>query len=733
MNLSFLKKSLYFLPVYLIAQDDPKTYILDKSVVSASGFAQELKEAPASISVVTKEQLEDKPFRDIAEAISNVPGVSIDTGVTKTGGYAISIRGMPASYTLILMDGKRQNVTSSVFPNGFSDGVFSSFMPPLAAIERIEVIRGPMSTLYGSDAIGGVVNIITKRNFDRWSSNFTFDTTIEEEKLFGNLYGGSFYTSGPLDRSKKWGLSLRGSETYRAFVPSSSLKVIPDGKGGDKAIGRSNVVGLSESNIYSVGGRISYSPSQENYFYIDYQNAMQWYNNAQQLLGTLGTGSSGGYDPNIYFIQNNAIISHMGSYTFGKIDTSLQYLSTRNKGRLITQGGIPKNASVDIKALAGQDRGLRGDDIILDGKFLTQLGKSWYSNNLTIGYRYWFASMYDKIAFQSPFMFQHNVALFAEDEWSITDFLFLTLGVRENYNSAFGFNTSPRAYLVYNALDWLTLKGGVSTGYKTPTVSQLIPGVNGVNRQGATSNYGNPDLKPESSINYEFSILSETDYTDIGVTGFFNDFRNKITSASVNTGLDVPVPGGGKCTGTTNCSYNINADSAITYGAEVFFGIKPIDIVYGNVGLNVSYTFTKTEITSGKDKGLPLNYVPEHTLNGSINYTIADFGFYIRGEFKGKQFKKSISSNAKLRDLKTNNQDFDPYYKNFGLIHIGGHYNITKSIRIHAGIYNLLNHSFLDFHPEVSTSGKSTITTYVNNYEYAREGRRYFVSLNLDF
>ncbi|PAF53632.1 hypothetical protein BKH42_04750 [Helicobacter sp. 13S00482-2] len=733
MIMNFIKKSLWLLPLCLSAQEQ-KTYTLNKSVVSASGFTQDIKEAPASISVVTQEQLKDRPFRDLAEAISNVPGVSIDTGVTKTGGYAISIRGMPASYTLILMDGKRQNVTSSVFPNGFPDGVFSSFMPPLGAIERIEVIKGPMSTLYGSDAIGGVVNIITKRNFDKWSSSFTIDTTIQEEKLFGNLYGGSFYTSGPLDKAKKWGLALRGTESYRAFVPTSNLRVIPDAKGGEKAISRNNIVGLSESNIYSIGGRISYSPSQENYFYIDYQNAEQWYNNAQQLLGTLGYGASGGYSPNVYFRQNNAIFAHMGNYSFGKTDTSVQYLSTSNTGRLITSGGIPKSASDDIKAQAGQDRGLRGDDVILDGKLISAFGKNWYSNKLTVGYRYWFASMRDKIAFSSPFMYQNNAALFAEDEWSFTDFLFLTLGVRENYNSAFGFNTSPRAYLVYNAFEWLTFKGGISTGYKTPTVAQLVYGVNGVTRQGATSTYGNPELKPESSINYEFSILSETNWTDIGITGFFNDFKNKITSATVNTGFIVPVMGGGVCTGTTNCSYSINADTAITYGAEVFFGIKPIDVVYGNIGLNVNYTFTKTEITSGKGKGFPLNYVPEHNINGAINYSIGDFGFYIRGEFKAKQFKRSISSDSILADLQNSNPNFSSYYKNFGLLHIGGHYNISKSISVHAGIYNLLNHNFIDFDPQISHNAKNVaITTYVNNYEYAREGRRYFLSLNMDF
>lgn len=726
MNLSFLKKSLCFLPVCLIAQDEPKTYILDKSVVSASGFAQELKEAPASISVVTKEQLEDRPFRDLAEAVSNVPGVSIDTKAAQTGGYAISIRGMPTSYTLILVDGKRQNVTSSVFPNGADDGVFTSFMPPLAAIERIEVIKGPMSTLYGSDAIGGVVNIITKRNFDKWSSSFTFDTVLEEEKLFGNLYGGSFYTSGPLDSAKKWGITIRGSEKYRAFVPTSDLNIVPDGKGGDTTIDRSKIIGLVESNVYNVGGRISYSPSEENYFYIDYHNSEQWLNNVQKILNPRS-------DDNLYYRQNNAIIAHIGSYSFGKTDTSLQYISASNIGTPIGKESLPKNAPDDVKALAGQSRGLRGDDVILDGKLVSPLGKNWYSNKLTVGYRYWFTSMRDKMAYENPFMYHHNAALFAEDEWAFTDFLFLTVGVREDYNSAFGFHTAPRAYLVYNAFDWLTLKGGVSTGYKTPTVSQLIHGVNGVTGGGTSTSYGNPDLQPESSINYEFSILSETDYTDIGVTGFFTDFRNKITSAKVATGLELPSKIGGVCTGTQSCSYNINADAAITYGAEVFFAIKPINIVYGDIGLNVNYTFTKSKITIGNGKGLPLTFTPEHSLNGAINYTIGDFGFYIRGEFKAKQFKY-ITSESVLSQLKEKDPNYNPYYKDFGLLHIGGHYNITKSIRIHAGIYNLLNHNFIDFEKQFAAGRGGKITqTYENNYQYIREGRRYFISLNLDF
>ncbi len=130
-------------------------------VVTASGYEQKIREAAASISVISQNELRQRNYNDLAQALSDVEGVDVNSSTGKTGGLDISIRGMPSAYTLILVDGIRQNGTSDVTPNGFG-AMNTSFMPPLSAIERIEVIRGPMSTLYGSDAIGGVVNIITK-------------------------------------------------------------------------------------------------------------------------------------------------------------------------------------------------------------------------------------------------------------------------------------------------------------------------------------------------------------------------------------------------------------------------------------------------------------------------------------------------------------------------------------------------------------------------------------------
>src|SRR5690554_3406065 len=84
---------------------------LDNIVVTAAGFEQALRDAPASISVVTREELERKRFSNIAEAIADVPGVDVRSGTGKTGGLNVSIRGMPSDYTLILIDGRRQNAS----------------------------------------------------------------------------------------------------------------------------------------------------------------------------------------------------------------------------------------------------------------------------------------------------------------------------------------------------------------------------------------------------------------------------------------------------------------------------------------------------------------------------------------------------------------------------------------------------------------------------------------------
>lgn len=126
-------------------------------------------------------------------------------------------------------------------------------------------------------------------------------------------------------------------------------------------------------------------------------------------------------------------------------------------------------------------------------------------------------------------------SLFSEDEWRLLDSLALTYGARYEYQTTFGGHISPRAYLVWDAQDNWTVKGGVSTGYKTPTLAQLHNGISGVTGQGTITTIGNPKLEPESSVNTEVGVYYENE-TGFGanVTLFHNRFRNKINSVSID-------------------------------------------------------------------------------------------------------------------------------------------------------------------------------------------------------
>ena len=121
-------------------------------VTTASGFEQNIKDAAATISVITADELQKKSYSDVTDALKNVPGVNVTgSGANRT----ISIRGLGEAYTLFLIDGKPAQGDEAYKIRGGYPETKVSYMPPLDAIERIEIIRGPASSLYGSDAMGG--------------------------------------------------------------------------------------------------------------------------------------------------------------------------------------------------------------------------------------------------------------------------------------------------------------------------------------------------------------------------------------------------------------------------------------------------------------------------------------------------------------------------------------------------------------------------------------------------
>ncbi|MDY3113338.1 MAG: TonB-dependent receptor [Helicobacter sp.] len=678
--------------IALLAQSSfsAESYILDDSVISASGFTQDIKEAPATISVIKKEELESKPYRDVAEAIADIPGVDLFANKGKTGAYNITMRGI-TGYTLILVDGRRQGVSGNIGPNGFSE-IAQAFLPPISAIERIEVIKGPMSTLYGSEALGGVVNIITKKVADSWGASVTTESIFNNNSEWGNTYGVSAVLSGPLIKDKL-GLSLRVREFYRE---GSSVKfTTPDGT----TLEATQAQSPTRANSHNIGAKLDYIINSNNSLAFDFDYGQNVYNNKNSQIGTLGL--AGGYTDTMKVEKITSYISHSAKYDSFSLDSGLQYNSMSNDGRTVP-GELHRNY--------GKNRDIKSEDFIADTKAVLPLGSK---NILTTGAEYKLMKLNDNVVAQGDTSFsQYLLGIFAEDEIALMDNLNFTLGARYNKHEIFGSNISPRGYIVYNPSDNLTLKGGVATGFKAPSPNMLVGAEYNYSGQGRNPAYGNPNLKEETSINYELSALYNADSYYASITGFLTDFKDKISSQSYRRGE--MIPGIGVCTplGTgTSCSLAINLGKTRYMGAEVAAGFKVLD----KLNFDLSYTYLDTEI---KEDSTPANIgKPEtdslkHNVIGKVSYKVQKFTPYLKGQWQGDRY--------------AGDERFD-YYKNVFLLTLGGTYEFNKDWRLNAAVHNLLDKDFTNSFVGNPRDG------YTSQYNRIEEGRRLWVSLTGNF
>ncbi len=269
---------------------------LDQVVVTAAGFEQKIVDAPASISVVDRDELRKRAYTSLVDALRDIEGIDVGTEIDKNGMATISMRGMPSDYTLVLIDGRRQSNVGAIYPNNFGGGQFS-FLPPLDSIERIEVVRGPMSTLYGSDAMGGVINIITRKVSDHWHGSLTQAVTVQQDDEFGDDRTTDIYAAGPLVPGRL-GLSVRGSY-YDRDESSPSWDPLPlpsppnePGSVWERTLGFGGGGRQVANTNWNTGLRLSFTPNEDHDLMLDYDSSRQKFDNSEGQTGTLDSVES---------------------------------------------------------------------------------------------------------------------------------------------------------------------------------------------------------------------------------------------------------------------------------------------------------------------------------------------------------------------------------------------------------------------------------------------------------
>ncbi|MEQ5809813.1 TonB-dependent receptor [Alteromonas sp. NFXS44] len=772
------------------AQDEapatPDGSDIEHIVISATGFEQKLTEAPASISVISQEDLQSRQFITLLDAVQFQEGIDIGTTRDKTGQGTVSMRGLTGEYTLLLIDGVRMNNHGDIYPNNFGGNAFGH-VPPMEAIERIEVIRGPASTLYGADALGGVINVITKKSSEDWTGSINFGRSIQTDDQFGDDITTDFFAQGPLIKDLLT-LGVRGSMYERqASNPEFAPDVDPNGDIHIRELGFGSGGKTVDSDSKQFGFTLFFTPFENQSFKFDYDNSNQTYDNTPtynidtgEISYPLGTKDNiesiwadrrgvvnprAGYAADQEFNREWWSITHQGQFDGFSSMVALSHVDTTNDGRtlplsvaerLLLQemydgtGAYEGMTEEERKALAEDtflprpERPLESSQYTLDVRVDIPVTDVMGDHNIVLGGQVIDGELLDGVfgledSNAGGVQEQKMWSLFAEDNWSPNDYLTLTAGARYDEHDVFGSQVSPRIYAVYTFNDNWTVKGGVSTGYKTPNTTDLYDGITGFGGQGTSPFAGNPDLQPETSVNSEIAVYWNSDAGhNFNLTYFNTQFEDKI--ASGDTVYSCEVTGGVRpCVnlgdydqlGYQTYSQKINIDKVDLQGIEMVgrVQISPEWFVTAN------YTWTDSEQKSGPEAGQPLTNTAEHMANITVNWDMTeDFSVYLQSQIRSDRYRGWDST-----------LDKPLYYKNYQLMTLGARYRITEYVSVNARINNLLDEDFTSYTTEYNDlngdgsyeylTGRGVVSevVFLDDYNIKDRARNLWVGVNVKF
>ncbi|WP_440903698.1 TonB-dependent receptor domain-containing protein [Catenovulum sp. SX2] len=575
-------------------------------VVTATGFEQLMKTAPASISVVSADEIIQAPIRDLGDILKGLAGIAVDNWAGGRNG--IKMRGLDETYVLFLVDGKR--VSSS---NGlWRGGNFDTTSIPLESISHVEVVRGPMSALYGSDAVGGVINIITRNPTDEWQTTFNAEYSKVDEGTGGSQYRANVYTAGKL--GDKLGLTVSVEKADQDIWVNPKVTPTYDTTEARETFKFNSTLRVALQDGHSLD--IDISKDEDDVPVTNYGGA----DRAQTI------------DRNTFGLTLNSEWDGFGTKVL--VNKSWAELYDYN-----TRYAVQPPLGRDIDEIFTTFRATAFTNIA--------------NHTLTVGTEYLNTEILDAVQYpETGGASQSLRSIFAQDEISILDNLSTTLGVRVDKSDSYGTHASPRAYVVFEATPDIVVKGGIGTAFRAPSLYQSSPSFVTVSCGGSCEIKGNPSLSEETSINAEVSVLVDKRDWDVSATIFKNKVEDMIVASLVDG----------------NRAW-VNLNEVDITGLEAGFGVN-----FDVISADFNYTYLDTEDQNGNELTYRPQHSANVKVNANVSDMVSLFtSLNYRGSHIGNRRQEldgyttinagvniNVSDAVKLRAGITNLTDTQP-------------------------------------------------------------------------
>ena len=438
--------------------------LLETVVVTATRTPKLLKDVPIITRVISAEEIERADVVHIGELLeTELPGLEFSYSMNQQ--VSLNMQGFGGNSVLFLVDGERLagETLDNIDYNRLN----------LDNVARVEIVKGAASSLYGSNAVGGVVNIITKEPSEPWSVNVNTRYSTLGEKV-GSLSAG--FRAGKLS-----GL------TNAQYVQSDSIPLKNDGD-YSKIYGSWNY-NIKQQLIYKPTDNLKFT-GKAGYYFRQRDASEDVKDNYRDFSGSLKAEYDFGESDNITL-----------SYTFDQYDKSDFLVANRRDVREYS------NVQHNVRALWSHSFG-ENDNIVFGGDFM---------RDYLLSYQ-----------FEDGDKMQYTGDLFGQLDWNPTERLNFVSGLRFDYFSDRGlFHASPKLGAMYK-IGNCSVRASYAGGFRAPTLKEMYMSFNMAN---IFMIYGNPDLEPEESHNFSLSAEYMTRRYNLTVTGYYNLVDNRITTA----------------------------------------------------------------------------------------------------------------------------------------------------------------------------------------------------------